>query len=350
MDVYPTYVAAAVQASPVFMDREATVAKACRLIDEAASNHARLIVFPEVFVPAYPYWNWIKTPWQGSKFFVELYKQSVDVPGKVTRALGDAAERARAWVVIGVNERDPKSLGTIYNTNLVFDPDGRLVGRHRKLVPTWAEKLTWSGGDGSSLVTYPADIGALGTLICGENTNTLARFALLAEGELVHAANFPGHLPEQDGYDPTAAIKLRVGAHALEGKIFCVVSSSVVSDEIVEALIDDAEERRVILQGRRTAFSGVFGPDGCVIGNPVVDEEGIAYAQIDIERCIAPRQKHNITSHYNRFDIFNLRVNRTVRSSAMFIDSFDEAVAEVREERAECDCRAKVSERRGSET
>ena len=175
---------AAVQAAPVFLDTSATTEKACRLIAAAAAQGARVIALPEVFIPGYPYWNWMMTPLEGSKWFRALFKQSILVPGPETGLLSGAAREANAFVVVGVNERSPVSLGTIFNTNLVFGPDGALLGRHRKLVPTWAEKLTWASGDGSTLCTYETPYGPLGTLACGENTNTLARFALLSQGEV----------------------------------------------------------------------------------------------------------------------------------------------------------------------
>jgi nitrilase len=153
-----------------------------------------------------------------------------------------------------VNERSPVSLGAIYNTLVFIGPDGALLGKHRKLVPTWAEKLTWTGGDGSSLRVYDTEIGRLGGLACGENTNTLARFALLGQGELVHVASYISLPVAPPDYDMAEAIKLRAIA--------------------------------------------------------LIDDEGIVYADIDLERCIQPKQMHDIVGHYNRFDIFDLRVNR----------------------------------------
>ncbi|RZM22713.1 MAG: carbon-nitrogen hydrolase family protein, partial [Pedobacter sp.] len=185
----PKFKAAAVQASPVFLNVDATVDKACSIIAEAASNGASLVAFPEVFVAGYPYWNWIMTPVQGSKWYEKLYVNSITVPGPEVDRICKAAKEHNCHVVIGVNERG-QSFGELYNTNLIIDNHGVVVGKHRKLVPTWAEKLTWTGGDGSSLKVYNTEIGPIGTLACGENTNTLARFALLAQGELIHIANY----------------------------------------------------------------------------------------------------------------------------------------------------------------
>jgi nitrilase len=299
---------AAVQAAPVWMDTPATIHKACRLIREAAGQGAQLVALPEVYVPAYPYWNWIMTPFQGSRWFRQLAQQAVVVPGPHTDLLCAEARESGCTVVIGINERSRASAGTIYNTNLVISPRGEIIGRHRKLVPTWAEKLTWGYGDGSSIRTYDTEVGCLGTLACGENTNTLARFALLAQGEQVHVANYPA-FPFGD-YDMVAAIRLRAGAHSFEGKVHTVVACGVMSPEMVDALSDTDEQRRM-LSRRPNAVSAVFGPDGQIVGEPLVDEEGIVHAEIDLDRGIEMKQMHDIVGHYNRFDVFRLEVNRT---------------------------------------
>lgn len=305
---FPRYTAAAVQAAPVWMNTHATVDKACLLIKEAAANGARLIAFPEAYIPGYPYWSWVMTPFEGSRFFRELYKQSILVPGEETQRLCDAARANRCYVVMGVNERSPISMGTMYNTNLVIGPDGKLLGAHRKLVPTFAEKLSWGYGDGSTLRVYDTDIGRLGTLLCGENTNTLARFSLLAQGEQVHVANFPG-FPFAPLLSITEGIKIRCAAHAFEGKVFVVVSSSAMSEEIVESVCTTDEQRKQ-MSVRPASISVIYGPDGQPVSEPLIDKEGIVYGEIDIEREIEYKQFHDIIGHYNRFDVFSLRINR----------------------------------------
>jgi len=306
----PRFRAAAVQASPVYLDASATADKAASLVREAAANGAKLVAFPEVFVPGYPYWNWITDPVTGSAWFEKLAKASVLVPGPEIDVVRKAARDAGCHVVLGVNERSPVSLGAIYNTLVFIGPDGALLGKHRKLVPTWAEKLTWTGGDGSSLRVYDTGIGPLGALACGENTNTLARFALLGQGELVHVASYISLPVAPPDYDMAEAIKLRAIAHSFEGKIFTVVSCSTVSEEIIAAMETIVPDARARLQRKSSAFSGIIGPDGRVVGEPLIDDEGIVYADIDLERCIQPKQMHDIVGHYNRFDIFDLRVNR----------------------------------------
>ena len=305
----PRFKAAAVQAAPAFLDPVATVDKAASLIREAAANGAALVAFPEVFVAGYPYWSWIVDPVAGSAWFEKLVRASIMVPGPEVDQLCTAAREAGVHVVIGVNERSPVSLGTLYNTMLFIGPDGEILGKHRKLVPTWAEKLTWAHGDGSTLTVYDTAIGPLGGLACGENTNTLARFTLLAQGELVHVASYIALPVAPPDYDMAEAIRVRAAAHCFEGKLFTIVSCSTVSEEIIAAMETLVPDARARLERKNSAFSGILGPDGRTVGAPLIDEEGIVYAEIDLSRCIQPKQMHDIIGHYNRFDIFDLRVN-----------------------------------------
>ncbi|RIV82610.1 carbon-nitrogen hydrolase family protein [Aurantiacibacter xanthus] len=320
--------AATVQTSPVFLDAQATCAKAAALVRKAADNGAALVVFPEVFVAAYPYWSWITDPVSCSPWFEKLVRASILLPGPEIETVCEAARACGVHVIIGVNERSPVSLGTLYNTMVFIGPDGAIMGRHRKLVPTWAEKLTWAPGDGSGLVVYDTAIGPLGGLACGENTNTLARFSLLAQGELVHAASYISLPVAPPDYDMAEAIKVRAMAHSFEGKVFTVVSCSTISEEIIaamEGLVPDAREK---LQRKNSAYSGVIGPDGREVCAPLIDEEGIAYADIDLSRCIQPKQMHDIIGHYNRFDIFDLTVDRTPRAPVTLFDPAPESEAE----------------------
>ncbi len=315
--------AATVQTAPVFLNVEKTIDKAISFVKEAANNGAKLIAFPEVFVAGYPYWNWIMTPVQGSKWYEELYKNSVDVAGPDIKRLCLAAKDNDIQIVIGINERG-KSYGEIYNTNLIIDNKGIIVGKHRKLVPTWAEKLTWTSGDGSSLKVYNTEIGPIGTLACGENTNTLARFTLLSQGELIHIANYISLPVAPPDYNMAEAIKIRAAAHSFEGKLFTIVSCSTISKEIMEFLKPDVPNVEELLERKNSAFSGFLGPNGATIGEPLIDDEGMIYADIDLAKCIQPKQMHDILGHYNRFDIFDLRVNTAPTRKITFINDHDE--------------------------
>jgi nitrilase len=329
----PKFKAAAVQTAPVFLDAQATTRKACDLIAEAARNGARLVAFPEVFIPAYPYWNWFMSPVEGSPWFEKLYRNAVDVPGPEVEQLCQAARANQINVVIGVNERGRYSMGVIYNTILIISSEGKLIARHRKLVPTWAEKLTWTNGDGSSLKVHKTDIGPLGVLACGENTNTLARFTLLAQGELVHVASYISLPVAPPDYDMADAIKVRAAAHSFEGKVFTIVSCSTISEEIIQAMEKTHPKVRGQMERKSSAFSGIIGPDGRAIGETLIDDEGIVYAEIDLGRCIQPKQMHDIIGHYNRFDVFDLRVNGRVLDPITWVnDGQAQSVIEVKAE------------------
>ncbi|KGO94771.1 carbon-nitrogen hydrolase family protein [Flavobacterium subsaxonicum] len=324
----PKFKAAAVQASPVFLNVDATVDKACAIIAEAATNGASLVAFPEVFIAGYPYWNWIMTPVQGSPWYEKLYRNSITVPGPETEKICQAARENNCHIVIGVNERG-QSFGELYNTNLIIDNKGNLIGKHRKLVPTWAEKLTWTGGDGSSLKVYNTEVGPIGTLACGENTNTLARFTLLSQGELIHIANYISLPVAPPDYNMAEAIKIRAAAHSFEGKLFTIVSCSTITKEIIDIMKEDVPNAEELLTRKNSAFSGIIGPNGAVIGEPLIDDEGIVYADIDLAKCIQPKQMHDILGHYNRFDIFDLRVNTSPRKNITFTDGSDDFAAKL---------------------
>ena len=317
----PSFQVAAVQAAPVFLDTPATIDKACRLIREAAANGAALVVFPEVFVSAYPYWSWVGNPVAGSPWFQQLCQSAVEVPGPEVACIAQTARDCGVHVAMGINERAARSLTTIYNTQLLIGPEGQLLGHHRKLVPTWAEKLTWTPGDGAGLRVHATPLGPIGMLACGENTNTLARFALLAQGELVHLASYIALPVAPPDYDMADAIKVRAMAHSFEGKVFTVVACSTIAPETVARMEQAFPGAAALLARKNSAWSGVIGPDGRTVGSPLIDDEGIVYADIDLQRCIQPRQMHDITGHYNRFDVFDLRVNRKRLQPAAFSDT-----------------------------
>lgn len=311
-DTFPKAKVAAVQAAPVFLDREATLEKALSLIREASEKGADLIAFPEVFIAGYPYWNRLENVFKTTAFFIELLKNSVSVPGPVTDRLCAAAKKAGVYLVMGINERPDNTLGTLYNTNLVIGPDGNILLKHRKLMPTYAEKLVWGFGDGSTLRVLDTPIGKLGTLICGENANPLARFALIAQGEEIHVSNYPS-MPGEDygGYAIGEDIRLRGANHAFEGKVFHVVVSSVIDATVIDKLADTEEKKR-ILSGPQSSFTGVFAPGGKLMSDTVPPgEEGIIYADCDMEAIIGPKLRHDLAGQYNRFDVLSLNLNRT---------------------------------------
>jgi nitrilase len=310
-DTFPKFKAAAIQAAPVFLDREATIEKSGRLIEEAAGKGADLIAFPEVYIPAYPWWNRLDNPYRGHKYFRELVKNSLEIPSPAMDRICECARKFNVYVVMGINERVPETLGTIYNTNVLIDRKGKILGAHRKLVPTFAEKLTWGGGDGSTLKVYDTDIGKLGMLNCGENTNSLARYALIGQGEQVHIANYPGQpAGDESNYDLAHAIEIRSAAHAFEGKLFNVVSCSVFTPAIAEILGDTEEKKKMVSNGS-IGLTAIYGPDGKRLAGPLdPNEEGMVVAEIDLEKIIVPKLQHDIVGHYQRFDVLSLNLNR----------------------------------------
>lgn len=304
---------AAVQAAPRLLDRDGTVDEACALIVEAGRNGAQVIGFPENFVPGHPYWYQFYNPYDPicSHFNVRYFNNAVVCPGEATAALGGAAREAGAWVVIGVAEKAPDSYGTIYNTQLYFDPDGRLAGKHRKLVLTSTERLCQHYGDASTLHTVETAHGRLGSLICGEHFNSFARSALLLEGEVLHVASWPA-FGGRRGPERFHSMDVRVQFAALEGRMFVISSAAVWSDDMKDVLELDEETRAAF----KTAggHSGIIGPEGMYIAGPLDESPGILYADADIADVIAGRMAQDVTGHYQRFDIFQLIVDRTIRS------------------------------------
>lgn len=304
MTAFPPFRAAAVQASSVWLDRDATVEKACALIAEAGRGGARLVALPESFVPGFPYWIFTRALRDGARWHRRLHDEAVEVPGPAVSALERAAVEAGVTAVVGVTERDPGRVGTLYNTNLVFGPEGYL-GKHRKLVPTWTERAIWTGGDGSTLTVFPTPHGPLGTLNCGENVNTLARYALLAQGERLHVANFPSCAPLGGAHENVNDVYLPAAAHAYEGRLFNVVSQEHGTPELCERLGVDYDP------AAWNCISGVIGPDGDWIAS-LRDEPGIVYADCDPSATVDGRLFHDVAGHYNRFDVLRLTIDRSV--------------------------------------
>jgi nitrilase len=314
-DVYPRFRAAAVQAAPAFLDRDASISRLEQWAARAHAAGADLIVFGESYIPAFPLWNMLYAPIDQHAFYRRLYDNAIEVPSPQVDRLGDIARRHRVVLSVGVTEKGTESMGTMWNTNLLFAEDGTLLNRHRKLVPTWAEKLTWANGDASNLRVEQTKLAKLGMLICGENTNTLARFALLALGEQVHIATYPPAWPfrrpgaNQD-YNLTDAIRIRSAAHAFEGKVFNVVASCALDEQAISEVSKGDAEMRRILAAAPPATSMILGPQGELLGEPHVGGEGMVVADIDISRSIELKQIHDIVGSYNRFDVFRLTVDQ----------------------------------------
>lgn len=316
---------AAAHVAPVFLDLNATIEKVCSIVREAATNGAGLIAFPETFVPAFPVWSALRSPIYNHELFQRLLANSMRVDGAEMSRVREAAAKHQMIVSLGFNESSNYSVGTLYNSNVLIDRDGSILNHHRKMVPTFYEKLTWSPGDGAGLRVCDTDCGRIGMLICGENTNPLARYTMMAQAEQIHISTYPPvwptHGPEEShNYDLAHAIRLRAGAHSFEAKAFNIVSSGYMDDTMVRNLSQLSADAGEILAASPRSVSLITGPSGVSIGDELCDDEGIVYAEINLADCVEPKQFHDVSGGYNRFDIFQLTVNRTAQRPVRFDD------------------------------
>ena len=295
---------AVVQAASVLFNRDASIDKACRLTAEAAAQGARLILFPEAFVPAYPrglrFGTAVggRTP-AGRRLFQRYFDNAVSVPGPETERLGAAAREAGAWMAIGVIER----LGhTLYCTLLYFGPDGSLLGLHRKLKPTAAERLIWGEGDGSTLTVIDTPYGKVGGLICWEHYMPLARMAMYQKGVDIWLA------PTADQRDTWQASMVHV---ALEGRCYVLSCNQYVTRAMypadLEGLEDLADQPEVLSRGG----SVIVSPLGQVVAGPLWDREGILVADLDLGEIARGKFDFDVAGHYQRPDVFRFSVNES---------------------------------------
>jgi nitrilase len=291
-DVLPKFKAAAVQAAPVYLNREGSVEKACALIKQAAENGADLIVLPEVFIPGGPYWAWNMPMRNAVPFSAELYLNSVDVPSESTAKIGELANKYGTYIVVGINERDNKSL---YNTLLFFDRKGHIMGKHRKLKATGAEKLVWGEGDGSTHKVYDTDIGRMGGLICGEHTMALPGYTLGAMGEQVHIASWVGF-----SYSDTTLSEVCSRYHAIAYNTFVICSQGILDQQVNKKLGLELK-----IGGAWTSI--IEAGTGRIMAGPLApSEEGIVYADINLNDAVSHYFLHETTGHYwpKQFRVF----------------------------------------------
>ncbi len=293
--------AAAVQLSPVLFSRDGTTAKVLDAIATAAHQDVQLIVFPETFIPYYPYFSFVQPPVLMGKEHMRLYEEAVEVPGSVTDAVSQAARSHGMVVVLGVNERDH---GSLYNTQLIFDADGSLLLKRRKITPTYHERMVWGQGDGSGLKVLDTAVGKLGALACWEHYNPLARYALMAAHEQIHCAQFPGSLVGQIFTDQ---IEVTIRHHALESGCFVVNSTGWLSPEQVAQITPDEKLQKALSGGCNTA---IIGPEGNHLCTPITEGEGMAIADLDFSLIIKRKRMMDSVGHYARPDLFRLHIDQ----------------------------------------
>ena len=298
---------AAAQASPVFLNKEKTIQKACRLIIQAGKNGAKLIVFPEAFVSGYPDWVWV-VPNSKSKILNDLYselvKNAITVPDQSTQKLCEAARKAKINVAIGINERNKEySNSSLFNTLLFIDDKGKILGNHRKLVPTGGERLIWAQGDGTTLNVFDTSVGKLGGLICWENHMPLARQAIYNQGAQILAA------PTWDKSEKWIQSMQHI---AREGGLFVISCCMALQMKDIPA---NYEFKDFYPEGREWINAGnscIIDPGGEIIAGPVEMKEEILYAQINFEDNIKAKRMFDVAGHYSRPDVFEFRVNKNI--------------------------------------
>ncbi len=314
--------AAAAHIAPVWLDAAASAEKAADWIAEAARHGAELVAFPESFLPGFPLWAALHPPIRTHDHFRRFAAASIFADGPEIMVIREAAARAGVFVSLGFSERNPASVGGLWNSNLLIGDDGGVLVHHRKLVPTFFEKLVWNPGDGAGLEVATTRLGRIGALICGENTNPLARYALMAQGEQVHISSYPPAWPtrppiEGGNYDNRAANRIRAAAHCFEAKCFGVVASGCLDRAARRDLTDGDAEADDVLAQTPGAASFFVDPTGAQFGEERV-EEGLAYAEIDLARCVEPKRFHDVVAGYNRFDVFGLTVDRARHEPVRF--------------------------------
>jgi nitrilase len=306
-----TVTLAAVQAASAWLDRDAGVARACALIEEAGRAGADIVGFPENHIPGHPNWFYYHpatTP-HAMSLATRLFQQSVEVPGPEVEALGRAAARWNVNVVMGLTERMPGSTGTLFNTQILIGSDGQLIGKHQKLMPTLGERIVHAAGGRETQTAFSSEIGPISALACGENSNPLAVAMIAASYPLVHVASWPDHfVPGGPGMRASSELASRNIAYMT--KAFVIASVGLNGPAMVEDCAASDADRAFLADPATTGGACIVAPTGTIIAGPLPgDQEGIVYAEVDLDDCVRGRILHDVAGHYNRSDVYRLFVD-----------------------------------------
>ena len=308
---------AVVQAGSVIMDKQGCIEKASKLLIEAGQNGAQLVVFPEAFIPCYPRGMGFgavvgSRSLEGRKAYQRYWDNAIQVPSADTDALGAAVKEAGVYCVIGVIEKDQDtSEGTVFCTALYFGPDGKLLGKHRKLKPTASERLIWGEGDGSTLKVIETPFGRIGSLICWENYMPLARAAMYAQGVQIYVA------PTADSRDTWFATMRHI---AIEGRCFVIGCNQYSSKSDYPEDIASSDEFKDLPEEMCRGGSCVVNPLGAFVVEPVIGKETIIYADLDLGQVAQGQFDFDVMGHYSRPDVFQLIVNTKKKTNVIWQD------------------------------